>query len=71
MTTATVSAADPLPRYVTVAEFCERFRLSKTFVYDLIQSGRIRSIRIGASRRIPVSAVQAFADSLADSESAV
>ena len=57
--------AGPLPQFLTVAEFCERFRLSRSFAYELMQAGKIRSVRIGAARRIPTSAVQEFADSLA------
>jgi excisionase family DNA binding protein len=68
MTTAIAPAADPLPRYITVAEFCERFRLSKTFAYNLIQTGQIRSVKIGTSRRIPVAAIKEFEAGLKNDE---
>lgn len=59
-----VPAPDPLPRFVTVAEFCDRFRLSKSFAYELLSAGKIRSVRIGGARRIPVAAMLEFADLL-------
>ena len=62
--TVATPAADPLPRYITVPQFGERYQLSRSKVYELLQTGRVRSVRIDGARRIPVSAVQEFDDSL-------
>ena len=64
MATLTAPAADPLPRFITVPQFCDRFQLSRSYAYELLSAGKIRSVRIGAARRIPIAAVQQFADSL-------
>jgi excisionase family DNA binding protein len=59
---------DPLPRYITVPQFCERFQLSRSKAYELLQSGRIRSVRIDGARRIPIKAVLEFAEGLITGE---
>ena len=43
---------------ITVAEFCQRYEIGKTTVYKLIQHGKLRTIKIGRCRRIPVSAIR-------------
>lgn len=58
------AAPDALPRYITVPQFCDRFQLSRSKTYELIASGRLRTVRIDGARRIPVAAVQQFAESL-------
>ncbi len=70
MTTANplAIADDPLPRYLTVNEFCERFRLSKSFVYELMARGKIRSVKVGSARRIPVTAMLEFERTLTGGE---
>ncbi|MDF5756610.1 helix-turn-helix domain-containing protein [Spongiactinospora sp. TRM90649] len=46
--------------YVTVAEFAERFGLSKMTVYRAVQSGDVPAIRIGRSYRIAKAVVEEF-----------
>jgi len=43
-----------------VEEAALRLGIGRSKVYDLIASGELRSVRIGASRRLPVSEVKGF-----------
>lgn len=49
-------------------EVAERLSVGRTSVYDLLRSGRLESVRIGASRRVPAEAVEAFVKGLRDEE---
>ena len=49
---------------LTVHEAAERLRISKWMLYNLIRSRRLRSIKIGDRRLIPVAALRAFLDEL-------
>lgn len=42
---------------MTVAQVAERLQLSRSAVYELMQSGRMRFHKIGRARRVPVSEV--------------
>jgi excisionase family DNA binding protein len=54
----------PTPVLLTVAEASETLRLSRSTVYELLGAGQLESVTIGRSRRIPVSALASFVDSL-------
>jgi excisionase family DNA binding protein len=45
---------------LTPEETAERLRISRTVLYELIRRNEIESIKLGRSRRIPVSAVEDF-----------
>ena len=48
---------------IPVAELAEKWRCSKTYIYELISRGQLRSINLGKGRaktRIPESAVADF-----------
>ena len=45
---------------VTPEEAAHRLSISRTVLYRLMSSGDIRSVLIGRSRRIPVSAIEDF-----------
>ncbi|MHB1507973.1 MAG: helix-turn-helix domain-containing protein [Acidimicrobiales bacterium] len=47
-------------RLLTVKEVCASLQLSRPVVYDLVRSGRLRSISIGRIHRIPVQAIDEF-----------
>jgi excisionase family DNA binding protein len=49
---------------LTVPEVMMVLRLGRCTVYDLIRSGRLESIKVGRSRRVPVDAVNAFVSHL-------
>ena len=44
-------------------EAAQRLGVSRTVVYRLIAEGRIRSLKIGRSRRVSVDALRAFVES--------
>lgn len=43
-----------------VEEVARALRVGRTKVFDLIRAGELVSIKIGGSRRVPVSSVQAY-----------
>jgi len=45
------------PLAYTVNEAAEALRIDRTHVYHLIRDGRLRSIKLGKSRRIPADAL--------------
>lgn len=49
---------------LTVEQPARRLSVGRTYIYQLINSGELGSIRIGALRRIPVSALDEFVDYL-------
>jgi len=54
-------ASEPL--LLTVNEACERLRISRPTLYQLLNSRRIPSIQIGRARRISVRALEKFVES--------
>lgn len=51
----------------TIPEVAAQLRASKTSVYKLIETGELRSIKLGRARRIPASAIdELIARKLAD-----
>ncbi|MCC8022298.1 MAG: helix-turn-helix domain-containing protein [Clostridiales bacterium] len=42
---------------LTVRELCEMLRISRNLAYDLLNSGAVRSIRVGRVHRIPKQSV--------------
>ena len=57
-------------RLLTPEEAAQALGIGRTLVYELIGSGRLRSVRIGACRRVPVTAVDEFvAELLGNTES--
>jgi excisionase family DNA binding protein len=53
---------------LTPEEAAERLSVGRSRVFELIGSGRLRSVRIGASRRIPADALVDFVNALTASE---
>ena len=43
-----------------VPDVMRMLRLSRTVVYELIRSGRLRSVKQGRARRIPVTAIRDY-----------
>lgn len=60
MTTAKAAPA----LLLTVPEACERLHLSRPTVYALINSGQLRSFKVGAARRIPAWALDEYVASM-------
>lgn len=51
-------------RLLTVPEVMAVLKLGRCTVYDLIRSGRLESIKVGRSRRVPADAIDALIDQL-------
>ena len=45
---------------LTIPEVAYRLGLGRSFVYELVMKGEIKSVKIGRARRVPVSAVEEF-----------
>lgn len=59
-----VSRAPIVPVAYEVDEAAEALRLSRSLLYELIRSGRLRSVKAGRRRLIPVAALGEYLDSL-------
>lgn len=53
------------PRLLKVEDAARLLNVGRSAVYDLIRSGRLRSVKIGKSRRIPREAVDEVIAALA------
>jgi len=61
---ATEAVARAVKLLVTVEEAAGALSLSRTFVYGLLASGQIFSIKIGGRRLVPVAALHEFVERL-------
>ena len=43
----------PEPAFLTVQEYADLLRVSKWSVYDAVNAGQIKAVRVGKSVRIP------------------
>lgn len=57
-------ATESPPVLLTIEETARSLRIGRTVVWQLIRDGELRSVKIGASRRVPVEAVTEYAASL-------
>lgn len=64
MKAISVPLAAGLPRLLTVPQACEHLSLRKSKVYDLISSGRLKSIKLDGARRITAEALAEFISGL-------
>lgn len=51
-----------LPLVLTVEQTAQVLQLGKTRVYELVRSGKLRSLRIGRKIRVPKNALLDFLD---------
>ena len=49
---------------LTVREVAERLGCGRTFVYELISSGELETVKLGRLRRVPVAALDALVERL-------
>ena len=49
---------------LTVREFCERYRLGHTLVYEMIKDGRLRAVKCGGRTLLLAKDVNAWEQSL-------
>lgn len=57
-------ASESAPVLLTIEEAARSLRISRTVAWQLVRDGALRSVKIGASRRIPVDAVTEYATGL-------
>jgi excisionase family DNA binding protein len=71
MTVASASSSERLDdlQLYEVGDAMRMLRLSKTVIYELIRSGRLRSVKQGRARRIPAAAIRDYI-ALLESEAA-
>lgn len=56
--------------FLTIADFCSAYRLSKTTAYRQINAGRIPIVKVGRATRIRVSDAEAWAANLSQTQNA-
>lgn len=49
-----------LPLVLTVAEAGEALRIGRTAAYEIVRSGKLRSVRVGKTIRVPRDAIFDF-----------
>ncbi len=54
------------PVLYRVDEAAEALRLSRSVIYELIRSGRLRTVKQGSRRLVPVAALGEYVESLRD-----
>lgn len=54
---------------LSIPQFCERFSLSRSTVYRLLATGKLRAIKVGKLRRIRGAEADRWLESLDPSES--
>jgi excisionase family DNA binding protein len=52
------------PLLYSVNQVAQILNIGRTGTYDLIRSGRLKSVKIGSSRRIPSWAIEQFLQSI-------
>lgn len=55
----------PAPSLLTVPQAAAALSISRTTLYEVIRSGRLRTVRVGSRRLVPVTATQEFVARLA------
>ncbi|MEY9887499.1 excisionase family DNA binding protein [Catenulispora sp. MAP5-51] len=66
MALTNTSSTEPL--VYTIYEAASALRISRTKIYELLDSGEIDSIHIGRSRKIPADELRAYIDRLRGKE---
>jgi len=64
------SIASVTPLLLTPEEAAEALRVGRSKVYDLMRSGRLRSVKVDGARRIPMTCLMAFVESLSSGDAA-
>lgn len=58
-----------VPLLYDVEEAAQALRLSRTVIYELIRSHRLRTVKLGRRRLVPVSALVEYVESLSSEAS--
>jgi len=59
---------DPPQAVLTVAETCERLRISKTKFYDLKRAKELETMKIGRLTRVPIDSITKYINEQRDAE---
>jgi excisionase family DNA binding protein len=60
MSDASTAVITVIPVAYRVEEAAESLRISRDSIYELIRSGRLRTIKVGARRLVPVIALSEY-----------
>ena len=66
--TTRTAAAQPDRLVYTIREAAAALRISRTKLYELLDSGEIESVHIGRSRKIPADALRTYLDHLREEQ---
>ena len=55
-----VTSLDDLPLFLTVEQTAAVLGIGRNTIYDMVRSGRIKSVRLGRKIRIPKSALNSI-----------
>lgn len=55
----------PGVRFADIPHTCQALSISRTTLYELLSTGRIRSVRLGTRRLIPVTEIDRFTREMA------
>ncbi|MFJ8738304.1 helix-turn-helix domain-containing protein [Embleya sp. NPDC127516] len=58
---STLTSLGPEPVHYRVLEVVPILRLSRTVIYDLIRTGRLRTVKEGRARLVPATAIAEYA----------
>jgi excisionase family DNA binding protein len=58
------------PILVTVDELAAMLSIGRTAAWELVRKGKIKSVKIGRTRRVPVTVIQEYVDLLLGEEAA-
>ena len=61
---AVPSTSAVVPLLLTVNQAAQLLGIGRSTLYELIETGDVRSVKVGASRRIPLKAVHDYVDRL-------
>jgi len=58
------------PVLVTVDQVAKMLSIGRTAAWELVRQGKIKSIKIGRTRRVPIAAIQEYIERLMDEDAA-
>ena len=54
------------PILVTVEEMATMLSIGRTVAWELVRKGKVKSVKIGRTRRVPITAIQVYIEQLMD-----
>jgi excisionase family DNA binding protein len=65
-----VAPVNPLPLLLKVEETARLLNIGRTRVFDLLRTGKLESVKIFGSRRIPLESIHAYIKTLLQEQGA-